>query len=186
MTTERSNEPSLDRVHDSSFDCCVFAGGASTVRFVLYEVRTSQASPRVLAGVRATTTRQGLGADIVRLLDMVWPVLRAQGARTGHNVVVYYGGDGGALSIGAGVEVFTDFTDLEEVQHLSTPSGDVAATTHYGEYSDMAGAYAALEQWCAGNGRRPAGVNWEVYGDWEDDPAKRRTDVHFLLEPAAR
>jgi hypothetical protein len=46
----------------------------------------------------------------------------------------------------------------------------------------MAGAYAALEQWCRDNGRRSAVVNWEVYGDWDDDPAKRRTDVYFLLE----
>jgi effector-binding domain-containing protein len=153
---------------------------------VPYVVHTSQAGPRVLAAVRATTTRQRLGADIVRLLDMVWPVLRTQGVRTGHNVVVYYGGDGGVLNIVAGVEVFTEFAGRGEVQHLSTPSGEVAATTHYGEYSDMGGAYAALEQWCTGNGRQPAGVNWEVYGDWEDDPAKRRTDVYFLLEPATR
>jgi hypothetical protein len=26
-------------------------------------------------------------------------------------------------------------------------------------------------------------TDWEVYGDWEDDPARRRTDVYFLLEP---
>ena len=49
-----------------------------------------------------------------------------------------------------------------------------------------AGAYAALQQWRAGDGRRPAGVNWEVYGDWDDDPAKRRTGVCFLLEPVTR
>jgi hypothetical protein len=46
----------------------------------------------------------------------------------------------------------------------------------------MAPAYAALEQWFRETGRRPAGVSWEVYGDWDDDPAKRRTDVYFLLE----
>jgi hypothetical protein len=28
-------------------------------------------------------------------------------------------------------------------------------------------------------------VSWEVYGDWEDDPAKLRTDIYFLLRPAA-
>jgi hypothetical protein len=27
----------------------------------------------------------------------------------------------------------------------------------------------------------PSGTNWEVYGDWDDDPARRRTDVYFLL-----
>ena len=62
----------------------------------------------------------------------------------------------------------------------------MATTAHYGEYSHMAGAYAALEQWCQDNGRRPAGVNWEVYGDWDDDPAKRRTDIYFLLEAPTR
>jgi len=43
----------------------------------------------------------------------------------------------------------------------------------------------ALGQWCASNGRRPAGVNWEVYGDPAEDPARTRTDIYFLLEPAA-
>jgi effector-binding domain-containing protein len=135
--------------------------------------------------MRATTTHQRLGADIVRLLDMVWPVLREQGVRTGHNVVVYYAGDDTAFTIDAGVEAFTHFADRGEVRHASTPSGDVATAAHHGEYSDMAGAYAAIEQWCADNERRPAGVNWEVYGDWDDDPTKRRTDVYFLLEPTA-
>ena len=150
-----------------------------------YDVRTGRVDPRALAAVRATTTHPRLGADIVRLLDMVWPVLREQDVRTGHNVVVYYGGDGGTITIDAGVEVHTDFADRGEIRSVSTPSGGVAATAHHGEYSDMAGAYEALQQWCTDNGRRPAGVNWEIYGDWDDDPVKRRTDVFFLLEPAA-
>ena len=150
------------------------------------EVRTGQAQPRALAAVRASTSPQQLGADIVRLLDMVWLVLREQGVATGHNVVVYYGGEGCAMTIDAGVEAFTDFNECGEVRLVSTPPGEVATTAHYGEYSVMARAYAALERWCAGHGRRPAGVNWEVYGDWDDDPAKRRTDIYFLLEPATR
>jgi effector-binding domain-containing protein len=153
---------------------------------VPYEVRTGQAQPRALAAVRASTSHQQLGADIVRLLDMVWPVLREQGVATGHNVVVYYGGEGGTMTIDAGVEAFTDFDGCGKVRSVSTPSGEVATTAHYGDYSGTARAYAALEQWCAGHGRRPTGVNWEVDGDWDDDPAKRRTDIYFLLEPATR
>lgn len=140
-----------------------------------------QAGPRVLAAVRADTTRQRLSADIIRLLDQVWPLLREQGARTGHNVVIYRPGETGALTIDAGVEVFGGFEERGEVRRVTTPVGEAAATAHYGDYSAMAGAYAALEQWCAGNGRHPAGVNWEVYGDWDDDPAGRRTDVYALL-----
>lgn len=161
------------------------AGQAGTVTFVPYEVRISRAGPRMLAAVRTATTRQRLGADIVRLLDMVWPVLREQGVPTGHNVVLYNAAEGGTLTVDAGVEVFDDFADRGQVRHICTPPGDVATAAHYGEYTAVRPAYAALEQWCADNGREPAGVNWEVYGDWEDDPAKRRMDVYFLLKPAA-
>ena len=42
-----------------------------------------------------------------------------------------------------------------------------------------------LAAYCASNGRRPAGVNWEVYGDPAEDPAQTRTDIYFLLGPAA-
>jgi effector-binding domain-containing protein len=150
---------------------------------VSYDVRTEQAGPRALAAVHATTNRERLVPDMMRGLDMVWPLLRGQGVRTGHNVVVYYAGAGDALDIDAGVEVFTDFADEGEVRHVSTPSGEVATATHFGEYSDLDGAYDALERWCADQGRRVAGIRWEVYGDHEDDPALRRTDVYFLLAP---
>ncbi len=147
-----------------------------------YDVRAERADPRPLAAIRATTTHQQLSTDIIRLLDKVWPVLREQQVRTGHNVVIYHGRSGQGLTVDVGVEALTDFDSRDEIRRTSTPSGDVATTAHYGEYSEMALAYAALEQWCRDNGRRPAGVNWEVYGDWDDDPAKRRTDVYFLLE----
>ena len=169
---------------------------------VAYDVRAERADPRPLAAIRATTTRQQLGQDIIALLNLVWPVLREQRVRTGHNVVVYYGGTAQELTVEVGVEAFTDFVGrssepqgrtggLEasgrhgEIRRTATPSGEVATVAHYGEYSEMAGAYAALEGWCQDNGRRPAGVNWEVYGDWDDDPARRRTDVYFLLEAPA-
>ena len=147
-----------------------------------YEVRTEWAQPRALAAIREGTTHQRLSADIVRLLGLVWQVLREQGVRTGHNVVVYRGSEGDALFADFGVEVLSSFEDRGLVRHEFTPSGEVATTEHYGEYSDLGLAYSALERWCAEHQRSPTGVTWEVYGDWEDDPAKRRTDVYFLLE----
>jgi effector-binding domain-containing protein len=148
---------------------------------VLYEVHAGPVAPRTLAAVRAVTTQQQLGSEIVRLLDLVWPLLREQGVRTGHNVVVYHESSDGTLTVDAGVETFTGFAGGGEVRLTSTPEGEAATTAHYGDYSAMAPAYAALARWCAENGRQRAGVNWEVYGDWDDDPAKRRTDVYFLL-----
>jgi effector-binding domain-containing protein len=149
---------------------------------VPYDVHAEFAQPRALAAIRSGTTRPQLSADIVRLLGEVWPVLREQGVSTGHNVVVYRGSDGDVLLVDFGVEVLSPFEDRGQVRHESTPAGEVATTAHYGEYSDLGLAYSALERWCADNGRSPAGASWEVYGDWDDDPAKRRTDVYFLLE----
>ena len=150
---------------------------------VAYQVRIEPTVPRTLAAVRAVTTPQRLSIEIIRLLDQVWPLLREQGVRTGHNVVIYRPGEGGDLFIDAGVEVPDGFTARGGVRPVATPAGEAATTTHYGDYSGLSAAYAALEQWCAASNRRPAGTNWEVYGDWDDDPARRRTDVYFLLQP---
>lgn len=152
---------------------------------VAYEVRTERAEPRLLAALRTETSQQRLGADIVRLLDQIWPVLRGQGARTGHNVVVYYPGEHGGLTIAAGVETPGGFTSEGGIQQVVTPAGETATVAYFGEYTKMRPAYEALEQWCAEHGRAPAGVAWEVYGDTDPDPAKCRTDIYFLLAPAA-
>jgi effector-binding domain-containing protein len=148
---------------------------------VPYQVRTELTVPRKLAAVRAVTTPQRLSTDIIRLLDQVWPLLREQGASTGHNVVIYRPGEGGELIIDAGVEVPEGFTPRGEVRPVDTPAGEAATTTHYGDYSGLAAAYAALERWCASSSRPPSGTSWEVYGDWDEDPARRRTDVYLLL-----
>jgi effector-binding domain-containing protein len=150
-----------------------------------YVVTTGRAEPRLLAAARARTTGPQLAGDIRRLLDKVWPVLRQQGVQTGHNVVIYYNdGDDGSFAIEAGVETITSFTPTGEVQRTATPAGEAASTAHCGEYSQLGAAYAAVTEWCTGNGRKQAGVTWEVYGDWAEDPADLRTDVFFLLSPA--
>jgi effector-binding domain-containing protein len=145
-----------------------------------YEIRVEDAPPRQLAVARGGATRAELGRTILKLLDRVWPVLRAQHVKTGHNVVVYFGG---LAHIEAGVEVFSDFVDADEVRHSQIPAGPAVTTAHWGEYSEMAGAYAALERWCAANGRQQSGTSWEVYGGWADDPKERRTDIYLLLAP---
>ena len=148
------------------------------------EVRVEHAEARQLAAVRATANRREIGSMIINSLDKVWPVLREQGVRTGHNVVVYRDGGGPTLDMEVGVEVPDGFTPAGEILLLATPSGEAATATHLGEYSEMRPAYVAIERWCAESRRQKTGVRWEVYGDWSDDPAQRRTDVYFGLAEA--
>jgi effector-binding domain-containing protein len=153
---------------------------------VAIEVRTEQAAPRRLAAVRSVTTQQDLPRTIGRSLGIIWPAVREQGVRFGHNVFVYRDGEPGTLIVELGVEVLGDFTERGEIEIVQTPSGEVATATYYGDdYTQMAPVYEALGQWCADNGRRTAGVNWEVYGDPARAPAQTRTDIYFLLEAAA-
>ena len=150
------------------------------------EVRTEQAVPRRLAAIRSVTTPQDLRQTIGRSLGIIWPAVREQGVRFGHNVFVYRDGEPGTIIVELGVEVLGDFTERGEIKIVQTPSGEVATAAYYGDdYTQMAPVYEALGQWCADNGRRTAGVNWEVYGDPARAPAQTRTDIYFLLEPAA-
>jgi effector-binding domain-containing protein len=61
------------------------------------------------------------------------------------------------------------------------PAGQVAVTVHGGPYGGLASAHRAVLDWCAAQGRRPAGPRWEVYGPHRDDPAELRTEVYYLL-----
>jgi len=143
-------------------------------------VRVERVEARPLATVRRTSSRGALGRDIIAGFDIVWPVLRAQGLATGRNVVVYHGG---LDDIEIGVEVDGSVEQAGEVRLSQTPSGEVAAVTHWGDYAAMQPAYAALEQWFQSSGRRSSGVSWEVYGHWAEDPSERRTDIYQLLAP---
>jgi len=145
------------------------------------EVRTEAVSPRQLGAIEATVARDRVPQTIIELLDRVWPELRRQGAATAHNVVVYRDANDGQLEMTVGVEVLGEFVDTGGVSRTTTPGGVAAVATHWGDYAKLGQAYEAIEQWCGETGRSGAGVTWEVYGDWDDNPTKVRTDVYVLL-----
>jgi len=145
-----------------------------------YELRLEEVVPRPLAVARGAAIRANLGPTIIILLDKVWPVLREQGVRTGHNVVMYLDD---LAHLEAGVEIFGDFNPTAEVHTSATPHGLAATAVHWGDYSAMAPTYTALRKWCADNGHQLAGPSWEVYGDWHADPQQVRTDIFLLVQP---
>jgi effector-binding domain-containing protein len=146
-------------------------------------VRTVQAEP--IAAVR----RRGSPADVKSLwkpaLDLVWAFLRQRpGLRTdGHNVFVYHHPSrvGEPMDIEFGVQVVRAFVGEGEVVPAATPAGEVATATHVGPYDGIGEAHAAIRAWATAHGRSFAGRSWEVYGDWNEDPARLHTDVLYLL-----
>jgi effector-binding domain-containing protein len=147
-----------------------------------YTVSIVEVQQQVIAAARQRTTFQRISQEIGKLLAAPWALIAEQPdlRADGHNVAVYWDAKGDG-SIQVGVQVVRCFEDTASVVCSETPGGCAATTTHYGDYSELLPAHQAVRSWCERNGRRLAGPFWEVYGHWDDNPAKRRTDVFYLL-----
>ena len=78
------------------------------------------------------------------------------------------------MEVDFGVEVSRAFADEGEIVLTHTPAGQAASTVHVGRPDQLAGANAAIEEWCRANDRSLAGVSWEIYGDPGEDPVDAR------------
>jgi len=68
-----------------------------------------------------------------------------------------------------------------EVVPSALPAGRAAHFLLVGSYEGIPGAWQTLFAWCAEQRLKLADVNWEIYGEWNDDPAKLETSMHALL-----
>ena len=141
-------------------------------------------APRPVAGVRAQVARGRVAQEFKRYLDQVYAAARAGAvALDGQNIFIYRSATADQLTVDFCVGVTAPFAAVGAVVPLETPSGTAAMTSHYGDYGALGDANAAILAWCRAQGRERAGPSWEVYGHWHDDPAQRRTDVYYLLQP---
>jgi effector-binding domain-containing protein len=140
---------------------------------------------RTLAAVRRRVKLGDVGTVWKPALDQVWAFLRAHpGLRTdGHNVFLYHHprDRAAAMDVDFGVEVARSFAPEGEVVRAEVPAGEVAMAVHRGAYAALRATHDAIHAWRATEGRTFAGLSWEIYGDWSDDPAKLETTVCYLL-----
>jgi len=147
-------------------------------------VQVEVVSPRLLAAV-GREVAPGRAGEVWRpALDQVWAFLRTQpGLRTeGHNIFLYdHPKDGEPMKADFGVEVTREFAASGEVRPVRTPGGEAAVAMHVGPYDGLAEAHRAIHAWAKESGRTLGGRSWEIYGDWNEDPAKLETLVMYLL-----
>jgi effector-binding domain-containing protein len=144
-----------------------------------YQVTETDVVARPTAVVAATTTWQEFPTLWRDLLDEVWTCLRAGGVVRGCRNVMLYWDDTPHVEVGVELHVLCPLTG--RVAASTLPAGQVAMTVHRGPYAGLAAAHRAVLDWCAAQGRRPAGPRWEVYGPHRDDPAEVWTEVYYLL-----
>jgi effector-binding domain-containing protein len=147
-----------------------------------YAVQFQRLSSVPLAVIRRQARASELARVVPECCGLVWNAVRAQQARGGRHVAIYW--DGG-IRLEVGVELHGPFAEQGEVVRSATPAGAVASAAHFGPYGGLAAAHDAVRGWCRANNHRLAGPSWEIYDHWQPewnaDPSQIRTDVYYLL-----
>ena len=149
-----------------------------------YEVVVEAAHPELVAAVRATVPAGGIARAWKPALDQVWVFLKANGElRPGHNLFLYHHPErrNEPMNIDFGVQVPRPFEPAGNVWCITTPAGEVARTVHIGPYDQLSAAHNALNDWCAAHNRKIAQASWEIYGEWNNNPALLETTIKYLL-----
>lgn len=154
-----------------------------------YAVSLTEVKATYLAAVRATVTRQTLGATIRRILaeNKIYQFIKTSNLeKAGHNVFIYetdrLRNAGNEIDIEIGVQVAGPFEGNGEVICSATPEGRAAMTVHTGHYDRIGQAHSAVMTWARAQSIALTGRNWEIYGDWQEDPNQLTTEVFYLLK----
>ena len=140
------------------------------------------ASPSPIAVVRVTTLLSTWPREFMHTLDKVYAAVKAGHVRqSGQNVMVYRPRDSRLVDIECGVETPARFEPIGEVVYSETPSGLAVSTAHIGPYQQLGMSHNAVIDWSRQNGHPLTGTCWEIYGDWNEDPSKLRTDIFHLV-----
>jgi effector-binding domain-containing protein len=149
-----------------------------------YDAVVETAQAELVAAVRARAPVGGVARVWKPARDQVWAFLKANsGLRPGHNLFLYHHAQrrNEAMDIDFGVQVSPRFTQEGDVRCIETPAGIVARTVHIGPYGRLGDAHDAIHAWCAANNRQIGLASWEIYGDWNNDPALLETTIKYLL-----
>lgn len=152
-----------------------------------YSVSIQHVASRPLAVVRERVAPRDVPTSFRRSLDQVYAAAKSGAVSLdGQNIFVYRAAPQNLVDVEFGVGVRNAFAPVGRVTLSATPEGEAATTTHWGAYSGLGAAHAAVVSWCRDAGHSLTGVSWEVYGHWTDDPAELRTDIYYLVKPASR
>jgi len=147
-----------------------------------YDVQVQHLESVPLAVIRRQATASELSRVVPECCGLVWNVIRAQQARAGRHVALYWDG---SIRLEVGVELLGPFVETGDVVRSATPAGPVASVTHFGPYGRLHAAHDAIRAWRVENQRKIAGPSWEIYGhwlpEWDRDPSQIRTDIYYLL-----
>lgn len=146
-----------------------------------YDITVESRTPQPAAVIRARVTRDEIPDLLNNAFPEIFGVLQVQAVPIAGPPFARYGMGEEAFDVTAGFPVAAAVEPEGRVEMGGLPGGEVATTLHVGSYEGLAGAFDAVTEWVAANGRRIAGDPWESYLDGPE-VSEPRTMVCFPLE----
>lgn len=147
-----------------------------------YQVDRIEMERQDTAVVRGTVAMDQVPQWLGGAFGEVMAALAAQGIEpAGPPFGCYLPGEAG-LVVEAGVPVTRPVQPTGRVERGETPGGWTLLVLHRGPYDEVPAAYAAAEEWMAGNDWEASGPPWEAYLDGPE-VAQPRTVVHVPCRP---
>lgn len=141
------------------------------------DIRTEPLIVTLFGASTVHDSKKCYGEEIRTLLDRVWPVIRAGGLKhKGINWVVYEAGH----SIFAGVEI-EHSAAVAGLEQKAVRLDRYAACKHVGPYHLLSQTGDAMKAELRKRGLVSGPPYIEVYGHWNDDPAKLETELIHAL-----
>lgn len=147
-----------------------------------YKCEIVEAESVILAATSEVLLKQNeIPARIRGMFDIAYSWLSNSDVNhAGHNYATYRNTSDG-MYMRVGFPVSARFEDTKSVQCLDVGGGRAAHTMHRGDYGGIPGGYERFVAWSNEQTLTLSGFNWEVYGDWDDDPAKLVTDLYLQI-----
>ena len=143
-------------------------------------------APALLALTQAKLLRSEIPERIRGLFDITYSWLRSADVRqVGHNYVLYDKCTKQSLRVRVGFPVSGAFLDTELVKCVEFIPGRAAHAAHLGPYGGLHVTYRRLTEWCSQERVSLSGESWEIYGDWNEDASKLKTDLYLRLRDDA-
>lgn len=147
---------------------------------MLTETRIVDLEPKTGAGLAVYARWPDVAPTIRQTFDRLYkPGALAPGH--GHNFILYTNEtkEGGALLVGV-LDRQPGGTD-PDVKAAHIPGGRVITATHWGDYANMRSTYDVLHAEVKAKSLKRIWMSLEVYGDWDNDLSKVRTDLYLYL-----
>jgi hypothetical protein len=96
-----------------------------------YDVRLQQVDSIPIVVIRRQVRAADLSRVVPECCGLVWNALRAQQAKGGRHVALYWDG---SIRLEVGAELLGRFTEQGDVVRSATPAGTVVSVAHFGPY----------------------------------------------------